>query len=104
MMKNIVIKKSIENDEIQKLFRKMFDVFQEDQNIEYPYTESGINYLKQRIDNGISFVAKIDEKTVGFLTGSIQKAIDFKTYDKYGFIENVYVEEEYRKNADSRIY
>jgi len=27
MMKNIVIKKSIENDEIQKLFRKMFDVF-----------------------------------------------------------------------------
>lgn len=101
MKKNIIVQRAEENDfaEIQKLFRKMFDVFFEDQNVEYPYTERGIIYLGDRINNGFSFVARVDGRIVGFIMGSIQRALSFKTYDKYGFIENMYVEEEHRKNG-----
>lgn len=102
MSKNIfIVQKATDSDftEIQKLFRRMFDVFYEDQNVEYPYTESGISYLKDRINNGFAFVARADGKIVGFVIGSVQKALSFKTYDRYGFVENMYVEEEHRKNG-----
>lgn len=100
-MKDIMILKADKNDfaDIQILFRKMFDIFSEDQDVEYPYTESGINYIKNKIDTGTAIVAKKEGKVVGFLAFSIQKALDFKTYDKCGFLENMYVLEEYRKNG-----
>lgn len=101
MKENIIIQKAVERDftEIQELFRRMFDIFYEDQDVEYPYTENGINYLQKRIDSGFAFVARVDGKIVGFLTGTIQNAIDFKTYKKYGFIENMYIKEENRKSG-----
>lgn len=104
-MKNVVIQKAEANDfpRIQELFRKMFDIFQEDQNIEYPYTEGGINYLKEKISGDSAFVAKVNGKLIGFLTWSINNSIEFKTYEKYGFIENMYIDDEYRKIGVGRM-
>lgn len=104
MENSILVHRAIDKDfgEIQILFRKMFDIFSENQNVEYPYTENGINYLKDTIEKGFAFVAKEDDKVIGFLTSSIQEAIDFKTYENYGFIENMYVLDEYRKKGVGR--
>lgn len=66
--------------DIQRLFRKMFELYHVDQNIEYPYTEHGIQYLQQCIDHQMAFVAKEDGNVVGFLTGAIEEALPFKTY------------------------
>lgn len=95
----ITIMKTTGNDfdEMQVLFRRMFDIYSEDQNVEYPYTEAGINYLKHRIATGTALVAKTGQTVRGFITFSIQNAIDFKTYDKFGFIENMFIAEAYRQ-------
>jgi GNAT superfamily N-acetyltransferase len=85
--------------DIQLLFRKMFDIFYEDQDIEYPYKESGKRYLEERIKHGIAIVVMIDNKVVGFLTGSIEQSLDFKTYEKYGFIHNMFILEEFRSTG-----
>ena len=84
---------------IQLLFRKMFDIFYEDQDVEYPYKESGKQYLTERIEHGIAIVAMIDNRVIGFLTGSIEKSLDFKTYEEYGFIHNMFILEEYRSTG-----
>lgn len=101
MDSNIIIRNASLDDfqDMQLLFRKMFDIFYEDQDVEYPYKESGIQYLKERIENGISIVAIIDNRMVGFLTGSIERSLDFKTYDKYGFIHNMFILEEFRSTG-----
>ena len=82
--------------DLQKLFLDMFKNFPVDQNINYPTTDQGIAYLNERIKNGISFSAKYNQQLVGFIFGSIQKAIPFKTYDKFGFIENLMVNKEFQ--------
>ena len=85
-----------ELDDIQHLFRKMFEIYHIDQNIEYPYTESGTDYLKNCIENRIALVAKDDERTIGFLTGGIEDAMPFKTYRQHGHIHNVLILQAYR--------
>ena len=99
MMNNITIENATREDfeMMQMMFRRMFDIFSEDQDVEYPYKENGERYLKERIEQGIALVAKLDNSCIGFLTGSIEKALDFKVYDKYGFIHNMFVSEEYRE-------
>ena len=82
--------------DIQRLFRKMFEIFHVDQNIEYTYTGNGISYLRNCIDHRIALVAKDNERTVGFLTGGIEDAPPFKTYRQHGHIHNLFVLEEYR--------
>ena len=101
------IKVKIANNEdfesIQILFRKMFDIYSENQEVEYPFSENGINYLVNRIENGFAFIARGNDKTMGFLTGCINDSIEFKAYKKYGFVENMFVEEEYRKNGIGKL-
>ncbi|UCC99407.1 MAG: GNAT family N-acetyltransferase [Phycisphaerales bacterium] len=96
--KVIDITRASRNDfsDIQALFRKMFEIFHVDQNIEYPYTGNGISYLRNCIEHRIALVAKDNERTVGFLTGGIEAAPSFKTYRQHGHIHNLYVLEEYR--------
>ena len=74
----------------------MFEIYHVDQDIEYPYTNSGICYLQNCIDHQIAWVAKDGEKTVGFLTGAIEDAMPFKTYQQQGHIHNLFVLEAYR--------
>jgi len=82
--------------DIQRLFRKMFDLYHVDQDIEYPYTDSGVSYLKTCIEHRIALVAKDAERIVGFLTGGIGDAAPFKTYQQQGHIHNLFVLEGYR--------
>jgi ribosomal protein S18 acetylase RimI-like enzyme len=41
-------------------------------------------------------VAKDNERTIGILTGGIEDAAPFKTYQQHGHIHNLFVLEEYR--------
>lgn len=86
-------------EELQDLFLKMFELFPEDQDILYPKTEDGIQYLHDKISNGIAFVAKNNGVLIGFIFGSIQDSIAFKTYRKYGFIENLMVKAEFQDKS-----
>ncbi len=101
----IVIDKARTEDfeSIQKLFRMMFDIYPENQDVGYPFTESGVNYLKGRIENGFVLAARDDKTIVGFLAGSIEDAIDFKTYRQYGFIQNMFILEDYRRKGIGRM-
>lgn len=81
---------------MQHLFRKMFEIYHVDQNIDYPYTDSGISYLKDRIRNGIAFVARDGEKRIGFTTGAIEDTLPFKSYRQHGHLHNLFVLEAYR--------
>jgi ribosomal protein S18 acetylase RimI-like enzyme len=82
--------------DMQQMFRKMFELYHVDQDIEYPYTDAGISYLKNCIDRRIALVAKDKKRTVGFLTGGIGDAAPFKTYQQQGHIHNLFVLDEYR--------
>ena len=95
---NIETTPATRNDfsDIQHLFRKMFEIYHVDQDIGYPYTDSGIRYLKNCIDHRIALVAKDGERTIGFLTGGIEDAAPFKTYQQHGHIHNLFVLAEYR--------
>ncbi len=95
---NIEIHKSTIEDfsALQELFLKMFELFPEDQDILYPSTEHGIQYIHDKINNGIAFSAKINNELVGFIFGSIQDSIAFKTYKHFGFIENLMVKENHQ--------
>ncbi len=61
--------------DIQHLFRKMFEIYHVGQDIEYPYSASGISYLKSCIDQRIALVAKDDDRIIGFLTGGIEEGV-----------------------------
>ena len=98
---NIVISPASSNDigDIQLLFRKMFEIYHVDQNIEYPYTDSRISYLKHCVQDQIALVAKANEVTVGFITGGVEDTLLFKTYRQHGHIHNLFVLEEYRRQG-----
>lgn len=81
---------------MQDLFRQMFEIFHVDQDIDYPYTEHGINYLKNCIEQEIALVANDGETTIAFLTGGIEEAMPFKTYKYHGHLHNLFVLESYR--------
>jgi len=81
---------------IQHLFREMFEIYHVDQDVEYPYTESGLNYLTNCINQGIALIARADNQVIGFLTGGIEDTMAFKTYRQHGHIHNLFVLEEYR--------
>jgi len=81
---------------IQALFHKMFEIFHVDQNINYPYTEDGIQYLKNCIEHQIALVAKDGDTIIAFLTGGIEAPLSFKTYKQHGHLHNLFVLETYR--------
>ena len=98
MTQNIEITIASKRDlsEIQYLFRKMFELSHIDQNIEYPYTDQGIYYLQQCREHHMAFVAKDTGNVVGFLTGAIEDALPFKTYQQQGHLHNLFVLDAYR--------
>ena len=98
MTQNIEIAQASKKDfhDIQHLFRKMFEIYHEDQNVEYPYTDHGISYVQQCIAQNMAFVAKDGGKVIGFIIGEIEKALPFKTYKTIGHLHNLFVGEGYR--------
>ena len=86
-------------EKIQYLFKKMFVLYSEDQNIDYPYTKKGIDYLHNCIDNGMALVARDGKEVIGFITGGVENALPFKTYQKQAYIHNLFVLEEFRRQG-----
>ena len=85
-----------EISDIQQLFRQMFEIYHVDQDVNYPYSDSGISYLENCVDHGIALVAKDEGEIIGFLTGGIEHAMPFKTYRQHGHIHNLFILKEYR--------
>lgn len=83
-------------EKIQYLFKKMFEIYSEDQNIDYPYTNSGIDYLHNCINNGLALVARRGTEVIGFLTGGIEDALPFKTYQKQARIHDLFISKTFR--------
>lgn len=84
---------------VQHLFRQMFEIYPIDQDIEHPYSESGVNYLENCIDHRIALVAKDEDKIIGFLTGGIEATMPFKTYRQHGHIHNLFIVKDYRRHG-----
>lgn len=63
---------------------------------DWPFTESGEKYFRNRIEDKAVFVAKADKQIVGYLAVSIKEV----TYRNIvvGELDNIFVEEEYRKS------
>ena len=56
---------------ILNLFHKTLLIFNKDQDVNYPYTNNGVNYLKTRISDGFCFVAELNNDVIGFVTGAL---------------------------------
>jgi GNAT superfamily N-acetyltransferase len=95
----IITAKPGDVEQLQCLFKKMFEIYCFEQDVNYPYSEHGTDYLKDRISTGMCITAQAHGKIIGFVTGSISDTLPFKTYRKHGFIENVFIEEEYRNRG-----
>jgi GNAT superfamily N-acetyltransferase len=88
---------------IQDLFHRMFLVYNKDQDTNYPHSTDGSNYLRARISDGLCFLALLESNVIGFITGSINTALPFKTYREYGFIENLFVLEDHRRKGAGKL-
>ena len=94
--------KSEDFNSIQILFGKMFEIFHIDQDVNWPFTKSGIDYLNNSINNKIALVAKDENKIVGFATGGISETMPFQTYKNKAYLENLFVLSEYRNTNIGR--
>ncbi|MGD9202622.1 MAG: GNAT family N-acetyltransferase [Chitinispirillia bacterium] len=83
-------------EQIQLLFHKMFKIYSFEQNVNYPFSEHGTNYLKDRINSGMCIISQERDSIIGFIVGNISNSLPFKTYARHGFIENLFVEADYR--------
>ena len=81
-----------------QLMKKEYRDYDKTLNLNWVYSEVGINYFRGRIlnEDGCVFVAKIDSKTVGYICGGIRRKEAFRTVDKMAEIENMFVLEGYR--------
>ena len=94
--------KSEDFNTIQILFGKMFEIFHVDQDVNWPFTKSGIDYLNNCINNKIALVAKDKNNVVGFATGGISETMPFQTYKYKAYLENLFVLSEYRNSNIGR--
>jgi ribosomal protein S18 acetylase RimI-like enzyme len=101
MRSNCVICAATQDDfeDIQYLFKKLFEIHSVDQNVDYHYTEPGIDYLHRSIDNGITLVAKCGKAVVGFISGGTVDALPFKSFRKQALIRDLFVSNEFRRQG-----
>jgi len=87
------------------LFKKEYEEFDKTLNCEWPMSENGKNYFKKSIteDSHCAFVARVDNKIVGYLVGrthkdkvlhrilpllaSVQNTDGINFYRKNGFVD-----------------
>lgn len=87
---------------IQKLNHKLcekenkeFDKFI---NPNYPFSESGEEYFRSRIESsdGLAVLAKEGSEAVGYLVGGMTKSEDYRTVKSIAELENMFVDESMR--------
>lgn len=69
-------------------------------NLDWPQTPTGRHYFTQRIidEQGLIFIAILDHKAVGYICGYLLNHTA-RTEPFIAEIENIYVDEEYRKQS-----
>lgn len=88
--------------EIQKLNQLLFVKEQKEFDPKYdtnwPYKPEGIAYFTRLLnkENGVVFVAQIDEKIVGYLAASVSHDTKYIDDLKIAELDNMFVLEEYR--------
>lgn len=100
-MKNPIIRRATLDDLsiIQNLNNALFKLEKENYDstlvMNWPLSSDGENYFKDLIINNYVIVALIDEKIVGYLSGTINEK---GTYEEiqYGEINNMLVDDNYR--------
>lgn len=83
------------------LFKNEYNNFDKTLDVEWPTGSEGESYFKSRITNndGCAFVARVDDKIVGYLVGGISKQASHRIVPKFADMENMYVLEEYRSKG-----
>ena len=81
----------------QLLFHSDFK-FDKTLKLDWPKSEIGINYYKERLksDDSCVFVAAIYDEIVGYLIGNVAESASYRKLDKFGELENMFVLEKYR--------
>jgi GNAT superfamily N-acetyltransferase len=84
---------------INKLCKKEFDEFDNTINPIFATTKQGNSYLTKRIkDNSNSFCLVVvnNDKIVGYFVGGINMVEEYRTINKIGEGETMFIEDEYR--------
>jgi ribosomal protein S18 acetylase RimI-like enzyme len=92
--------------EILKLNKKLFDfeqAFGKQYNMDWTYSQVGKTYFDKRISdkNGICLVAEEEKKIIGYLMSYVGK-YPYRTDIWMAEIENMFVEESYRRKGVGR--
>lgn len=101
-MENILIRKANIEDlsSIQKLNNALFELefenFDNTLKVGWPFEKDEKEYFEYMINNEIVFVAQIEEKIVGYLTGSICKEVSYIT-ETFAELDNMCIDDEYRR-------
>lgn len=102
---NILIRKAQNNDfeSVLRLSKALFDHedrFGHEFNLNWTYGEKGQKYFLERFSdkNAIIFVAEVDGKVVGYIIGFIH-AYSARRKNPFCDIENIFIEEKYRKQG-----
>ncbi len=96
----MIIRKAVKEDleDILVLFQMLFEYeikkFNDKLNIDWPFTIEGRKEFLNQIQNYIVFIAEVDSKIVGYLSGTVRR-VNHLTITR-GRLESMYVMEEYR--------
>jgi len=84
-MENVIIRKGniSDLDDIQKLSQGLFEFevgWHKTYVKEWPYSEGGIQFFSKRLkeEDGVIFIAKVDNKIVGYLCGGWIRSYGFR--------------------------
>lgn len=95
------LRKATINDlkDIQKLNKMLFDLeyskYDNTLNVDWPYSEDGINYYKDSIENKTTLVCEDNNNIVGYLIGELNTEYSYNNI-KQAEMCNMYILEEYR--------
>jgi ribosomal protein S18 acetylase RimI-like enzyme len=87
---------------IQKLNQDLFNHdFNFDKTLDLKWPTKNEDYYKKRIkeEKSIAFVAEYEKKIIGYLIGCIKKPEDYRTVKLIAELENMLIEESYRKKG-----
>lgn len=101
-MNNVTIRKATIHDltSIQTLNNNLFELeyknFDDTLKTGWPFEKEGEEYFTDMINNEIVFVAKDDEKIIGYLAGSICEQVSYIT-ETFAELDNMCIDDEYRR-------
>lgn len=86
-------------EDIQRLNKMLFDLeyskYDKTLNVDWPYSEDGINYYRDSIENKITLVCEDNNNIVGYLIGELNTEYSYNNINQAEMC-NMYVLESYR--------